>query len=139
MTPALSLTSDAPVTASSHQTRACIAALLLVLQVLGLGHVALARHEVSETGAIVDVQPVLFDSHADDEDHLCADDVAIHADAQGDCLVLVNWASPRVEGPVASAVVARLELETARPLRAPMVSSPREVLARAPKGSPPRS
>jgi hypothetical protein len=122
----------------SRQARAFIASLLLVLQVVGLGHVALARHELSESGAIVDVQPVLFDSHADTGDHLCADDVAIHADAQGDCLVMAGWSSVRVVGPQAMVLSPASPLARPRPLRTPAVTSSRDVLARAPKGSPPR-
>lgn len=122
----------------SRQARAFIASLLLVLQVLGLGHVALARHELSESGAIVDVAPVLFDSHVGPEDHFCADDVAIHADAQGDCLVLASLSSVRVVGPQSIVLGAAVPLARPRAVRTPSVTSSRDVLARAPKGSPPR-
>lgn len=125
-------------TRSPHQARVFISALLLVLQVLGLGHVALARHELSQSGALVDVEPLLVDTHEETQSHFCGDEVAIHADAPGDCLVVATWTSPQLLSPVAVVLPRSLTSSTAAPARARFVAPPLEVLARAPKASPPQ-
>lgn len=125
-------------TRSTLTLRAYVSALLLVLQVLGLGHVALARHTVSETGALVDVQPLLVDSHEETESHVCADEVEIHADAPGDCLVAATWSAPLVLAP--SPVVRRLANAAVRaPAQSVHAAPPLDVLAVAPKASPPHA
>jgi hypothetical protein len=78
---------------SRHQ-RAIVSALLLTVQVLGLGHLALGSHTRSETGAMVDVVPLAVEQHDEQTPHLCSGDVSFHADEQVDCLVVAGWSSP---------------------------------------------
>lgn len=117
--------------------RAFVSTLLLVLQVLGLGHVALARHTVSESGALVDVQPLLIDSHDETESHVCAHEVEIHADAPSDCLVVATWTSPLLLTPSLSLHHAP-DVAPGQSLAAVTAEPPLEPLAVAPKASPPR-
>jgi hypothetical protein len=132
------VTNDARVLSPFHQPRAIISALLLLVQVLGLAHVALDRHTVSGTGAIVDVVPLATETHEADEDHLCAGDLAIHAEAPRECLVIAVWSSPSVvTEPVALSSTAQLT-----PSGIPSASSAApqfDALTRAPKASPPQS
>ncbi len=119
------------------QPRAMVCALLLMLQVLGLGHVALARHTLSENGSVVDVAPLTADAHDEEEGHLCAGDVAIHADAPDDCLVVAGFAAP-------SLLASRVCLGgTQHPLvgglsTPQLVAAQLDALCRAPKASPPQ-
>lgn len=119
-----------------HQLRAPVSALLLLVQVLGLGHVALARHTLSENGTVVDVAPLALEAHEEEAEHLCAGDVAIHADAPGDCLVLAGWsAASLITPPVA---IRRAQQPVVRaPKSSSFVAVQLEVLSRAPKASPP--
>lgn len=131
------LTNDASVLTPLHQPRAFVAALLLVVQVLGLGHVALARHTVSETGAIIDVTPLATETHDGDEDHLCAGDVELHADAPADCTVVASWSAASLLAPPLSlrhtpgASVGGIT-------SLPLVAAQLDALSRAPKASPPQ-
>ena len=125
-------------TRSTLTFRAFVSTLLLVLQVLGLGHVALARHTVNETGALVDVEPVLVDLHEQTESHVCAHEVEIHADAPGDCLVVATWTSPLLLTPSLSLHHA-LDVAPGQSLAAVTAEPPLELLAVAPKASPPRA
>lgn len=123
---------------SSLQLRAFISALLLVVQVVGLGHVALTRHTVSDTGAIVDVVPLATETHEGDEDHFCAGDAELHAEAPGDCLVIASWSSPSVlSEPLAFRSTPHLALAgiAGEAQAAPQL----DALSRAPKASPPQS
>ena len=119
------------------QPRAMVCALLLMLQVLGLGHVALARHTLSENGSVVDVAPLTADAHDEEEGHLCAGDVAIHADAPDDCLVVAGFAAPSL---VASAVsVGRTNAPLVSGIGTPqLVAVQLDALSRAPQASPPQ-
>jgi hypothetical protein len=123
---------------STLQLRAFISALLLLVQVLGLAHVAFDRHTVSETGAIVDVVPLATETHEGDEDHLCAGDVAIHAEAPADCLVIAGWSAP-------SLLTEATSLSWSHQLAVVGISSEAraapqlDALSRAPKASPPLS
>jgi hypothetical protein len=130
------VTNDAAVLSPLHQLRAPISALLLLVQVVGLGHVALGRHELNEHGAIVDVAPPALEPHEATEGHLCAGDVTIHADAPGDCLVLAGWsAASLVTPPVA---LRRAPQHVVRVTKtSSFVAVQLEVLSRAPKASPP--
>ncbi|MDP2273856.1 MAG: hypothetical protein Q8N23_36200 [Archangium sp.] len=119
------------------QPRAIVSALLLVLQVLSLGHVALARHTLSETGSVVDVAPLTADAHEDEEGHLCAGEMAIHADAPDDCLVVAGFAAPSL---LASAVsLGRTNAPLVSGISTPqLVAVQLDALSRAPKASPPQ-
>lgn len=120
------------------QPRAMVSALLLVLQVLGLGHVALARHALSENGSVVDVAPLTAEAHQGDEGHLCAGDVAIHADAPDDCLVLAGFAAPSLLGSAVS--LGRTQHPLVSSIRtAQLVAVQLDALSRAPKASPPQA
>ncbi len=114
-----------------------VSALLLVLQVLGLGHVALARHTLSETGSVVDVAPLTAEAHDDEEGHLCAGDVAIHADTPDDCLVVAGFAAPSLLASVVS--LGRTQTPLVSGLSTPrLVAVQLDALSRAPKASPPQ-
>lgn len=120
-----------------RQPRAFISALLLLVQVLGLGHVALARHTINENGAVVDVEPLLLETHDEEAGHLCAGDVGIHADAPDHCLVLAGFAAPSLV-PLAVALP-----HTPQALFTGLHSSSfsfeqLDALSRAPKASPPQ-
>ncbi len=120
-----------------HQARALVSALLLLVQVLGLGHVALGRHVLSDSGALVDVAPLAAEAHDDLREHLCAGDVAIHADAPEDCLVVASWSSPSLvtQSPVPRE--ARGSSTTGLAGRW-FVEVQLDALSRAPKASPPQ-
>ena len=119
------------------QPRAMVSALLLVLQVLGLGHVALARHTLSENGSVVDVTPRTAETHEGDEGHLCASEETIHADAPDDCLVVAGFSAP-------SLLVSAVSLgRSTDPLESgirttQLVAVQLDALSRAPKASPPQ-
>lgn len=107
------------------------------MQVLGLGHVALGRHVLSDSGALVDVAPLATEAHDDFREHLCAGDVTIHADAPEDCLVVASWSSPSV---VASPLVLRhlAGSSLTQLAAASFVAVQLDALSRAPKASPPQ-
>ena len=136
LTAKCAVTNDAAVHSPIHQLRAPVSALLLLVQVLGLGHVALARHTLSENGTVVDVAPLALEAHEEEAEHLCAGDVAIHADAPDDCLVLAGWsAASLITPPVA---IRRAQQPVVRaPKSSSFVAVQLEVLSRAPKASPP--
>jgi hypothetical protein len=119
------------------QPRAFISALLLLVQVLGLGHVALARHTLSANGGLVDAMPLASEQHDDQDGHLCAGDVTIHADAPDDCLVLAGWSSPSLLTAAVSFRHGPAELISG--IRsASFVAVQLDALSRAPKASPPQ-
>ena len=137
MTPAAGITNKWPVLSLLLQPRAMVSALLLVLQVLGLGHVALARHTLSENGSVVDVLPLTTETHEDEEGHLCAGDVAIHADAPDDCLVVAGFAAPSLLASAAS--LGRTNAPHVSGISTPqLVAVQLDALSRAPKASPPQ-
>jgi hypothetical protein len=123
---------------SSLQLRAFISALLLLVQVVGLGHVALTRHTVSDTGSIVDVVPLATETHDADEDHLCAGDLELHADAPSDCLVIALWSSPTIVSESASLSWSH-QLALVGIAREARAAWQLDALSRAPKASPPQS
>lgn len=131
------LTNDGAVNPRLHQPRAFVAGLLLVVQVLGLGHVALARHTVSESGAIIDVAPLATETHEGDDDHLCAGDVAIHADAPDDCLVVATWSAASLVAPQVS-LRHTPDVFVGGITSPPLVAAQLDALSRAPKSSPPQ-
>lgn len=137
MTAPGAVTNHARVT-SSLQLRAFVSALLLLVQVLGLGHVALDRHTVSDTGSIVDVVPVATETHEGDEDHLCTGDLELHAETPTECLVIAGWSSPTVlSKPLALSSTHELALVgISSEVRA---AAQLDALSRAPKASPPLS
>ena len=120
-----------------RQPRAFVSALLLVVQVLGLGHVALARHALGDDGAVIDVAPLATEAHDDRAEHLCAGDVAIHADAPDDCLVVAGFSSPSL---ITAAVTLRSSPGSlvGGIARASSLAVQLDILSRAPKASPPR-
>ena len=121
----------------SCQLRAFVSALLLLTQVLGLGHVALGRHVLSDSGALVDVAPLAAEAHDDFHEHLCAGDVTLHADAPEDCLVVASWSSPSLVTP---SLVLRQTRGSSHPQLAALsfVAVQLDALSRAPKASPPQ-
>lgn len=121
-----------------HQARAFVSALLLLAQVLGLGHVALGRHVLSDSGALVDVAPLAAEAHDDLREHLCAGDVAIHADAPDECLVLASWSAPSLLTASLS-LRQRLGSSAALPDGVSDVAVQLDALSRAPKASPPQA
>lgn len=137
MTEKRRVTNDVAVLSPLRQPRAIISALLLLVQVLGLGHVALARHTLSENGAVIDVVPLATETHDEEEGHLCAGDVAIHADAPADCVVLAGFAAPSLVTPALA--LHRWPESIDSSLRSPsFVAVQLDVLSRAPKNSPPQ-
>ncbi len=127
-----------PVLPSSLQLRAIISTLLLVVQVLGLGHVALGRHTVSDTGSIVDVVPLATETHEADEDHLCSGDLELHAEAPTDCGVIAYWSSPTIVSE-AAALSWTHQLALVGIAREARAVAQLDALSRAPKASPPLS
>ena len=127
-----------PVLPSSLQLRAFVSTLLLVVQVLGLGHVALTRHTVSDTGSIVDVVPLATETHDADEDHLCSGDVELHADAPTDCGVIAYWSSPTIVSESA-ALSWTHQLALVGIAGEARAAAQFDALSRAPKSSPPQS
>ncbi len=121
----------------SPQLRAFVSALLLLAQVLGLGHVALGRHVLSDSGALVDVAPLAAEAHDDFREHLCAGDVTIHADAPEDCLVVASWSAPSLLTP-SFVWLERRDASSTRLAVPSFVAVQLDVLSRAPKASPPQ-
>jgi hypothetical protein len=74
------------------RTRSFISAMMLLVQVLGLGHLALAAHTVSNTGTVVDAAELSAEAHSHPAEHLCAGDVNVHAQNAGDeCVVVASF------------------------------------------------
>ncbi len=137
LTATRSVTNDGAVSFPLRQPRAFISALLLCVQMLGLGHVALARHTLSESGSLVDVAPLASEQHDDQDGHLCAGDVALHADAPGDCLVLAGWSAPSLLATPVS--LRRVSIELITGIRSSsFIAVQLDALSRAPKASPPQ-
>ena len=117
--------------------RPAVSAFLLLVQALGLGHVALAKHTLSDSGAVVEVTPLLSEKHEGRSEHLCAAEPATRAEGPDDCLVLSGFRAPSL---LAAAVAIRLERETqtCRLTSTADCVMQLDVLSRAPKASPPQ-
>lgn len=137
LTPTGAVTNDARVLITPSPLRAAISAVLLLVQVLGLGHLAFAEHALGAGGAVVEAAPLAADAHDEAGDHLCAAETQVSSDGPEDCVVLAGWSTPSLVAPVAQGVALR---HAAQPdvRSAAQVEVQLEVLARAPKGSPPR-
>lgn len=118
------------------QPRVVLAALLLLLQALGLGHLAFAPHTLGERGELVDVAAQAGEVHHEQRSHLCSGDATVRADAH-DCLVVAGWSTPSLLG---SRGGVRLALRPAAPgfATSSVVTVPIDALTRAPKASPPQ-
>jgi len=119
------------------RTRSLISALLLLVQVLGLAHLAFAAHTVDGTGSVVDAVELSSEEHQHPSDHLCAGDLNVHAlHAADECVVAATW---KTAGVLEVVVVPDAPLDTVvRPRVAFIeVDSGLAALARAPKASPP--
>lgn len=122
---------------SLRQPRAFVSALLLWVQLLGLGHVLLAEHTLSEDGGVVEVAPLLAERHLDRGGHLCADEGALREAGPADCLVLSGLRAPGLPTPAVAGGVAPETL--AQGLTSPaQVCLQFDALSRAPKASPPQ-
>lgn len=125
---------------STHQLRAFISALLLVVQVLGLAHVVLAEHALDASGSVADVAPQLpvaaSETHSNADPHLCGHSVTLHAEAPHACMVVAGWTAPAV-----ASSRTGLAPRTARQVAADgaCVAAPQfDALSSAPKTSPPQ-
>jgi hypothetical protein len=125
-----------------RQPRAFASAMLLVVQVLSLGHVALAAHALSEDGKLFEVASVTVDAHHGegvDEGHLCAREQSPHHDL-GDCAIAASWSSPSVvSAPGARAEAARRALVATLTAARRFTVVQLEPLSLAPKASPPQA
>jgi hypothetical protein len=119
------------------RTRSLISALLLLVQVLGLAHLAFAAHTVDGTGSVVDAVELSSEEHQHPSDHLCAGDLNVHAlHAADECVVAATW---KTAGVLEVVVVPGSELVPLEPGSVVLaeVDSGLAALARAPKASPP--
>lgn len=120
------------------RTRSFISAMMLLVQVLGLGHLALAAHTVSNTGTVVDAAELSAEAHSHSAEHLCAGDVSVHAQNAGDeCVVVASFKTASLTvAPFAARVdvVPHTQQATATERTQPTLA----VLFVAPKGSPPQ-
>lgn len=111
--------------------------MLLLVQVLGLGHVALARHTLSDSGAVVDTAGLATELHQDRGGHLCSDVVAVHEDGLDDCVVLAQWRAASMSSPAMVVQPPQSALSGAISSSS-FVGVQLDVLSRAPKASPPQ-
>ena len=137
LTPERAIAENTTVYFSPRQPRAFISALLLLVQLLGLGHVALARHVLSDTAAVVDVAGLVVETHHDRGGHLCCDDVAIHFDAQDECLVFAARGVPSLHC-IALALQLPEQPRVREVVSSSFIAAQLDVLSRAPKASPPQ-
>ncbi len=118
-------------------SRGLISALLLLVQLLGLGHVALSSHAVNAEGAVIEREELTREAHARSAEHLC--DTAVHVRAPGDdCPVVASWSAPGLLVPAhrrSRVTVAAGQVG----LAAAEAGAPLELLFVAPKASPPPS
>lgn len=112
-------------------------ALLLLAQGLGLLHLALESHTDGATGEQLDVSLLRDDSHHSQEPHICApeDDSALAPNAL-ECAVVAAFHAPAVISAAPFTSYAAPELPSVRAL-VTFDTPPQDVLARAPKSSPP--
>ncbi|MDP2269582.1 MAG: hypothetical protein Q8N23_10855 [Archangium sp.] len=121
----------------AHTSRASVSALLLVVQVLGLGHLALSEHSLGEGGEVVDAVALHADAHSEDTAHLCGTGDATLPDDAETCAVFATWRSSSVvDRPSSFTLPAgspRLEVSSFS-----VDAVQFDALSRAPKASPPR-
>jgi hypothetical protein len=119
-------------------SRALISALLLLVQVLGLGHLALAAHTVTNTGSIVDAAELSAEAHSHPAEHLCAGDVTPHAQNAGDeCTVVAAFKTAATTASLVEAPALRTSTTT-EPTASTRVEPTFALLFVAPKASPPQ-
>ncbi len=113
-----------------------ISVLTLAAQLLGLAHLAVETHTLSLAGYVVEPGAIDADAHEDAAPHLCdAAGPGLHGPDEA-CAVAASWTTSGVLGEVH----ASLSVEGARVhQRAPpgWWGADDDVLARAPKASPP--
>lgn len=123
--------------ATSMRTRRLISAMLLLLQALGLQHLALSSHAFDDAGAAFDHAALASDSHDANESHFCADSGAVEESAES-CPVVASWLTAFNLSAARSVTQAphtqRNTVEHAQPARASV-----SLLSLAPKSSPPAS
>lgn len=123
--------------ATSMRTRRLISAMLLLLQALGLQHLALSSHAFDDAGAAFEHAALATDSHDANESHFCADSGAVEESAET-CPVVASWLTVfhlSAARTVSSAPPTQSStVEQARPA---LQSVP--LLSLAPKSSPPAS
>lgn len=120
----------------SH-SRAFVAALLLLVQGMGLLHLAVETHTLGQDGAIHDIPSLLADAHDSTDPHLCAPEEDGHvAPMSTGCAVVASWRAA-AELPTLSTLT--VTLHSAQSPAAPLVAyiAQQDVLSRAPKLSPP--
>lgn len=112
-------------------------ALLLLAQGLGLLHLALESHTAGATGEQLDVSLLHDDAHHSQAPHVCAPegDAAL-APFGVECAVVAAFHAPAVISVSHFTSYAAPELPPARAL-VTFETPPQDVLARAPKSSPP--
>jgi len=113
-------------------------AMMLLVQVLGLGHLTLATHTVSSTGTVVDASELSTEAHSHPAEHLCEGDVSVHAQhAADECVVVASFktASLTVTPFTAWAEVA---LSSQQPSATERAEPALALLFVAPKASPPQ-
>lgn len=124
-----------------HKLRTAASSLLLLVQALGLGHLALGSHSVDQGGALVEVvqQDAIgpLETHSESAAHFCESTVVHHANDPHACMVIAAWTAPSVatQG-TGLAVASQPRLISAT--KAAVVPMQFEALSRAPKASPPQ-
>jgi hypothetical protein len=124
-----------------HRQRVLISGLLLLVQALGLGHLALADHAIGEAGAFIEVvqegESGVAEFHSESAPHMCEHKVVRHADGSHACMVVAGWTTAAMitwRKWLVWAVQSRLFGVTA----STAVAMQFDVLSRAPKASPPQ-
>lgn len=112
-------------------------ALLLLAQGLGLLHLALESHTAGDAGEQLDLSALRDDAHHSQEPHLCAPegDAAL-APVTAGCAVVAAFHAPALISTTPFTSCAAPELPPVRAL-VTFETPPQDVLARAPKSSPP--
>jgi hypothetical protein len=125
-----------------HQLRAVVSAVLLLVQALGLGHLALAEHAAGEAGAEIELAPegasdTTAETHSESAPHVCGHDAVVHAEMRLVCMVVAAWTAPSL-APQRVVLAAPSPAGPRCAARASVVAPQFDVLSRAPKSSPPQ-
>lgn len=110
---------------------------MLLVQALGLLHLAVETHTLGEDGSIHDVAQLIEDAHESNDPHLCSPEADSHlAPLINECAVLATWRAAVETQPLISTLP--LLISTATSFTAvTRTHTPQDVLSRAPKSSPP--
>lgn len=124
-------------TIAAMRTRRLISAMLLLLQALGLQHLALSSHSFDDAGAAFEHAALASDSHHAEESHFCADTGSAEESAES-CPVVASWLTAfHLNTARPSSFVPRTQSSTLEHARLARESVP--LLSLAPKSSPPAS